>query len=340
MTTILVTGGTGYIGSHTIVELLNQNFDVIVIDNLSNSNPKSIEGIKKITNKNITFYKVDLQNFNDIVNVFSNHKNIIGVIHFAALKAVGESYENPLLYFQNNIFGMINLLKAISLQKQNINFIFSSSCTVYGSPDYLPVDEKHPIKEALNPYGRTKQIGEGIIKDTLLDHKNISAISLRYFNPIGAHDSGLIGEAPIKPYNLIPVLCEPATGKRNEMLVFGNDYPTTDGTGVRDYIHVVDLAKAHVAALKKLLNKKDKQYYDIFNLGVGKGFSVLEMIKTFEKVSKKKINYRIVERRKGDIAEIYADPTKANKILNWKAERSLEDMLKSAWLWESKFRYY
>ncbi len=340
MATILVTGGAGYIGSHTLVELLNENFDIVVVDNLCNSNPKSLEGVEKITGKKIIFHKIDLRNYDDIKNIFKQHTNIQGIIHFAALKAVGESYENPLMYFENNIFGMVNLLKAITEQKHRINFIFSSSCTVYGSPDYLPVDEKHPVKEASNPYGRTKQIGEDIIKDTLKAHKNLSAISLRYFNPIGAHNSGLIGEAPLKPYNLIPVLCETATGKRDEMLVFGNDYPTIDGTGVRDYIHVVDLAKAHVIALKRMLNDTSEQMYEIYNLGVGKGFSVLEMIKTFEKVSGKKINYRIVGRRQGDIAEIYADPTLANNILGWKAERSLEEMLKSAWLWESKYRYY
>ena len=337
---ILITGGAGYIGSHTVVELIQSGYEVLIIDNLSNSSIESLSGIKKITGIMPTFLKVDLCNKSELENIFSTFKDIEVVIHFAAFKAAGESYLKPLMYFENNLFSMINLMQVMAGYKKEISLVFSSSCTVYGVPNYLPVDEKHPFNEAISPYGRTKQVAEKIIEDTLKSADNIKAISLRYFNPIGAHSSGHIGESPKVPNNLIPALAQTATGKLKEMKVFGDDYETVDGTGVRDYIHVVDLAKAHIAAVKRLLSNELKKNYEFFNIGVGKGFSVLEIIKTFEKVSGKKMNYKIVERRKGDIAEIYADAQLSEKELGWKTELSLEDMLKSAWIWESEKRYY
>lgn len=333
---ILVTGGLGFIGSHTVVALQEQGFDVVIIDNLSNSSLDVLAGITKITQISPEFENIDLRDKEAVVNFFEKYPKIIGVIHFAASKAVGESVENPLLYYENNLTSLIYLLKELSL-KDEANFIFSSSCTVYGQADTLPINENAPVKKAESPYGNTKQIGEEIIQDTCKVYPHISAISLRYFNPIGAHPSGEIGELPIgTPQNLIPFITQTAIGKREQLSVFGDDYPTSDGTCVRDYIHVMDLARAHVIALKSLLEDKLEKNYDVFNLGTGKGNTVLEVIESFERVSGKKLSYRIVDRREGDITAAYADTRKANSQLKWKAERSLDEALKSAWEWEKK----
>jgi len=340
MKKVLVTGGTGYIGSHTVVELIEAGFEVIVVDNLMNSSVKSLEGVEKITGIRPKFYKVDLTNIIELEKLFIENPDISAILHFAALKAVGESAEKPLLYYKNNINSLLNLLEIIQKKSLSINFIFSSSCTVYGVPKYLPLDEFHPFGQHLSTYGYTKQISENILQDFTKIKDSFNVISLRYFNPIGAHSSGFIGESPIVPYNLIPILAQTASGKREKMYVYGNDYDTTDGTCIRDYIHVVDLAKAHICALKYMIEQRNINQYDYFNLGVGKGFSVLEVIETFEKVSNKKINYQITERRLGDIPAAYANPQKANTILNWDAKLTLEEMLYSAWLWESKNRYY
>lgn len=340
MKKVLVTGGSGYIGSHTVVELIKSGFEVIVIDSLVNSSVKSIDGVEKITAVRPMFYKIDLANKVELEKVFEQNPDISSILHFAALKAVGESSEKPLLYYKNNLISIINLLEIIQKKSLNINFIFSSSCTVYGVPKYLPIDEQHPFGQHFSTYGYTKQISENILQDFSKICSTIKTISLRYFNPIGAHPSGLIGESPLVPYNLIPILAQTASGKRQKMFVFGNDYDTPDGTCIRDYIHVVDLAKAHICALKYMIESPDVNSYDYFNLGVGKGYTVLEVIETFKKVSDKQINYEITERRFGDIPAAYANPQKANKILNWHAEQTLEEMLYSAWLWESKNRYY
>ncbi|MBK5192433.1 MAG: UDP-glucose 4-epimerase GalE [Flavobacteriaceae bacterium] len=333
---ILVTGGLGFIGSHTVVALQEQGFDVVIIDNLSNSSLDVLAGIMKITQISPEFENIDLRDKEAVVNFFEKYPKIIGVIHFAASKAVGESVENPLLYYENNLTSLIYLLKELS-QKDEANFIFSSSCTVYGQADTLPISENAPVKKAESPYGNTKQIGEEIIQDSCKVYPQISAISLRYFNPIGAHPSGEIGELPIgTPQNLVPFITQTAIGKREQLSVFGNDYPTIDGTCVRDYIHVMDLARAHVIALKSLLEDKLEKNYDVFNLGTGKGNSVLEVIESFERVSGKKLSYKIVDRREGDITAAYADTHKANSELNWKAEHSLDEALKSAWEWEKR----
>ncbi len=334
MAKILLTGATGYIGSHTAVELIQHGHSVIIIDNLSNSKIQVLDGIKRITGVKPGFERIDLRYKDQILDFLLQHNDIDGVIHFAAYKAVAESIEKPLMYYENNLFSTINLINALVKQHKKIAFVFSSSCTVYGIPEKLPVTESMPLKEPTSPYGKTKLLSEYALMDTVKQYDNINVISLRYFNPIGAHHSAEIGESPLKTYNLIPILTEVANGKRKEILVFGNDYPTPDGTPVRDYIHIEDLAKAHLIAMERLLNHDNKSNYEAFNLGIGKGYSVLEIIKTFEKVSGKKINYRIVDRRPGDIAEIYADTTLANKELKWKAEHGLEDMLRSAWLWE------
>jgi UDP-glucose 4-epimerase len=333
---ILVTGGLGFIGSHTVVALQEQGFDVVIIDNLSNSSLDVLAGITKITQISPEFENIDLRDKEAVVNFFEKYPKIIGVIHFAASKAVGESVENPLLYYENNLASLIYILKELS-QKDEANFIFSSSCTVYGQADAMPISENAPVKKAESPYGNTKQIGEEIIQDTCKVYPQLSAISLRYFNPIGAHPSGEIGELPIgTPQNLIPFITQTAIGKREMLSVFGNDYPTIDGTAVRDYIHVMDLARAHVIALKSLLEDKLDKNYDTFNLGTGKGNSVLEVIESFERVSGKKLSYKIVDRREGDITAAYADTDKANSVLNWKAEYGLDEALKSAWEWEKK----
>lgn len=334
---ILVTGGLGFIGSHTIVELQNEGFDVVVVDNLSNSSLEVLKGIQRITGKKVLFENIDLRNKVSVQIIFNKYKDICGVIHFSASKSVGESIENPLLYYENNINSLIYLLQELE-KKPFAHFIFSSSCTVYGQAEKMPITENTPIQVALSPYGNTKQIGEEIIADTA-KVSNIDAILLRYFNPIGSHESSEIGELPLGvPQNLIPFITQTAIGLREKLLVFGNDYPTKDGTAIRDYIHVVDLAKAHVVALKRLINHKNIEKVEIFNLGTGKGSSVLDVIKTFEKFTNQKLNYEFVGQRKGDIVEAYADTEKANTILGWESELSLKDALLSAWAWQNKIK--
>jgi UDP-glucose 4-epimerase len=334
---IVVTGGLGFIGSHTVVELQNEGFEVIAIDNLSNSSLEVLTGIERITGKKPIFENIDLRDNAAVQNFFKKHTDISGVIHFAASKAVGESVENPLLYYENNISALIYMLQELT-KLPSANFIFSSSCTVYGQAEKMPITEDAPIQTALSPYGNTKQIGEEIITDTS-KVSALNAILLRYFNPIGAHESAEIGELPLGvPQNLVPFITQTAMGLRQELSVFGNDYPTSDGTAVRDYIHVVDVAKAHVIAMQRLLNKKNIDSVEIFNLGTGKGSSVLEVIQSFEKVTGQKLNYKIVGRREGDITEAYANTDKANTILGWKTTLNLDDSLKSAWKWEQKIR--
>lgn len=334
---ILVTGGLGFIGSHTVVELQLQGFEVIVVDNLSNSSIDVLEGITNITNKKPIFEQLDVRQKQSVVELFQNYPDIKGIIHFAASKAVGESVENPLLYYENNINSLVYLLQEMQ-KKEDSFFIFSSSCTVYGQAEKMPITEDFPIQTAMSPYGNTKQIGEEIITD-VAKVSSIKAILLRYFNPIGAHKSIEIGELPLGvPQNLVPFITQTAFGIRKELSVFGNDYPTSDGTCIRDYIHVVDLAKAHVKALQRLIKKENSDKVEVFNLGTGKGSTVLEVISAFEKVSQKKLPFKIVDRREGDITEAYADTTKANQVLGWKAELSLEEALLSAWKWEQKIR--
>ncbi len=334
---VLVTGGLGFIGSHTVVELQNEGFDVVIIDNLSNSSEEVLKGIVAITGKMPHFEKMDLREKAAVQNFFKKHNDVAGVIHFAASKAVGESVENPLLYYENNISSLVYLLQELQ-QLPQANFIFSSSCTVYGEADKMPITEDAPIKVALSPYGNTKQMGEEIITDTA-KVTNVNAILLRYFNPMGAHPSAEIGELPLGiPQNLIPFITQTGIGMRQELSVYGDDYPTPDGTCIRDYIHVVDLAKAHVIALQRLLNKKNLNKVETFNLGTGTGSSVLEVITTFEKVSGKKLPYKIVGRREGDIISAYANTDKANTVLGWKAQSTLAEALASAWKWELKIR--
>ncbi|GGE43607.1 UDP-glucose 4-epimerase GalE [Psychroflexus planctonicus] len=335
---ILVTGGLGFIGSHTVVALQQKGHEVYIIDNLSNSSLQVLEGITKITKVTPHFTKLDLRNKESVKNYFVANQDVDGIIHFAASKAVGESVENPLLYYENNLNTLTYILQ--ELQKlPKANFIFSSSCTVYGQADELPITENAPVKPAESPYGNTKQIGEEIIKDATRVNEKLQAIALRYFNPIGAHPSAEIGELPIGvPQNLIPFITQTAVGLRKELSVFGNDYPTKDGTCVRDYIHVMDLAEAHVVAVERLLNNNNKSDYEVFNLGTGKGYSVLEVIQTFEKVTKQKLPYRIAERRPGDVVAAYADTTLANKDLGWTAQLTLADALESAWKWQLKLK--
>jgi UDP-glucose 4-epimerase len=334
---ILVTGGLGFIGSHTVVELQNEGFEVVIIDNLSNSTEEVLKGIVAITGKIPLFEKLDLREKIAVEDFFKRHPDVVGVIHFAASKAVGESVWNPLVYYENNISSLIYLLQELQ-QKEESHFIFSSSCTVYGQADVMPIDENASVKPAMSPYGNTKQIGEEIITD-VTKVSGITAILLRYFNPIGAHPSNQIGELPLGvPQNLVPFITQTGLGLRKELSVYGNDYPTVDGTCVRDYIHVVDLAKAHVVALQRLLNKKNSAKVEIFNLGTGVGSSVLEVIHTFEKVSGQKLDYKIVARREGDITSAYANTNKANKVLGWKTALSLEQAIESAWKWEQKVR--
>jgi UDP-glucose 4-epimerase len=330
---ILVTGGAGFIGSHTTVELINSGYEVDIIDNLCNSNELVIDGIEKITGIRPGFKIVDLKSEKDLNEYFVGRPKYDGVIHFAALKAVGESVEKPLLYYKNNISALINLISALG---ENANFVFSSSCTVYGEPNYLPVDENHPIKPAESPYGQTKQMGESILRDVSKASK-LKVIALRYFNPIGAHETSIIGELPLGvPNNLVPFITQTAAGIREKLTVFGEDYSTKDGTCVRDYLHVVDLAKAHVKAVEKLISKTGKENFEVFNLGTGTGFSVLEMLKEFEKISGKPLNYEVGKRREGDVEQVFANPDKAINELGWKTEKSLTEMLKSAWDWQNK----
>ena len=332
---ILVTGGLGFIGSHTVVELQSEGFEVVAIDNLSNSSVSVLNGIEKISGKKPIFEQIDLRDKVSVQDFFKKYQNITGVIHFAASKAVGESVANPLLYYENNVSTLVYILQELQ-QKPSANFIFSSSCTVYGQAKEMPITENATIQAAISPYGNTKQIGEEIITETCRV-SNIKSILLRYFNPIGAHPTAEIGELPIGvPQNLIPYITQTGAGLRQELSVYGNDYPTIDGTCIRDYIHVVDLAKAHVVALKRLLENKNLDNVETFNLGTGTGSSVLEVITSFEKVSKTKLQYKIVDRREGDVISAYANTDRANKVLGWKAESSLEDALASAWKWQLK----
>lgn len=337
MKKILVTGGLGYIGSHTVIELQNSGYEVVIIDNLSNSSLDVLEGITNITKTPPRFERLDLRIKSDVKEFFKKNEDLDGVIHFAASKAVGESVENPLLYYENNINTLIYLLQECNAHGID-NLIFSSSCTVYGEPDTLPITEDAPVKEATSPYGNTKQISEEILKDTC-SVSSLKSIALRYFNPIGAHPTAEIGELPAGvPQNLVPFITQTAAGVRDQLSVFGDDYPTEDGSCIRDYIHVVDLAKAHVIALERLLLKKNKTSYEVFNLGTGRGSSVLEVINAFEKTTNIKLNYKVVNRRSGDVISVYADTKKANEELGWKTERSMEEALASAWKWERKLR--
>lgn len=335
---ILVTGGLGFIGSHTVVELQNGGFEVVIIDDLSNSSEDVMDGIVAISGVKPHFEKLDLKVKEDVVSFFNKHNDVAGVIHFAASKAVGESVNNPLMYYENNINTLVYVLQEIG-KLNHQNFIFSSSCTVYGQADELPITENAPVKPAESPYGNTKQIGEEIIRDTCKINDKLNSIALRYFNPIGAHPTAEIGELPIGvPQNLVPYITQTAMGMRDQLSVFGGDYDTPDGTCVRDYIHVVDLAKAHVIALQRLLHNKNATNFEVFNLGTGKGSSVLEAINSFEKVSGEKLKYQIVDRREGDITAAYAETSKANDVLGWKTELTLDDAMSSAWKWEQKIR--
>lgn len=335
---ILVTGGTGYIGSHTVVELQNSGFEVVIVDNLSNSNADVVDNIAQVSGIRPAFEKVDCLDMEGFNAVFTKYPGIKAVIHFAASKAVGESVEKPLLYYRNNLVSLINLLELMPRHGVE-GIVFSSSCTVYGQPDELPVTEDAPIKKAESPYGNTKQINEEIVRDTVASGAPIKAVLLRYFNPIGAHPTALLGELPNGvPQNLVPYLTQTAIGIREQLSVFGDDYDTPDGSCIRDFINVVDLAKAHVVAIRRILEKKQKAAVEMFNVGTGKGVSVLELIKGFEAATGVKLNYRIVGRRAGDIEKVWADPKRANEELGWKAEESLEDTLKSAWNWQLKLR--
>ncbi len=338
MAKILVTGGCGYIGSHTIIDLLENGYSVISIDDNSRSTAYAVNGIEQITGKKIKNYKVDLKNFDETRAVFQENEDITGIIHFAAYKAVGESVAEPLRYYENNMFGLINLLKCV--QEFDIPyFVFSSSCTVYGNPDSIPVTELSPTKKAESPYGATKQMGEEILRDFTKIDGIRSAILLRYFNPVGAHPSGLIGEVPVgRPQNLVPAITQTAIGKLPKMLVHGNDYPTRDGSCVRDYIHVSDIASAHTLALQYLINNENQSPCDVFNLGTGNGISVLEAIHTFEEVSGVKLNYEIGPRRPGDVIAIYANNDEAVNRLGWKIKYGIKDMMKTAWDWELKIK--
>ena len=334
---ILVTGGLGYIGSHTAVALQQAGFEVLIVDNMSNSSIDVLEGIAHITGITPHFKFLELRNKSEVNQYFKTHKDIDGIIHFAASKAVGESVENPLLYYENNLNTLVYLLQECN-QNQIQNLIFSSSCTVYGEPDSLPITEGAPIKVANSPYGNTKQISEEIIFDTT-KVSDLKAIALRYFNPIGAHESCEIGELPLGvPQNLVPFITQTAIGLREQLSVFGNDYPTEDGSCIRDYIHVMDLAEAHVVALQRLLEKNNQTAFEVFNVGTGKGSSVFEVIQAFEKVRGASLNYKVVDRRPGDVISVYADTTKANNELGWKSKRDLEEALRSAWKWEEKVR--
>ncbi len=338
--TILVTGGMGFIGSHTAVELIEAGYDVVIVDDLSNSNIKVLDGIRAITGVAPAFEQVDLKDKDATENVFKKYPNIDGIIHFAASKAVGESVEKPLLYYRNNIISLVNLLEL--MPQYNVKgIIFSSSCTVYGQPlpENLPVTEEAPHQKATSPYGNTKEVNEQIIYDYIHSGAPLKSIILRYFNPIGAHPSALIGELPNGvPNNLIPFVTQTAMGIRKELTIFGNDYNTADGTCIRDYIYVVDLAKAHVAAMRRVLDQEDSPAIDYFNIGTGNGNSTLEIVNTFERATGVKVNWKFGPRREGDIEKIWGDCTKANKVLGWKAESPLDDVLASAWKWQQKLR--
>ena len=331
---ILVTGGTGFIGSHTVVELINAGYKPIIVDDLSNSSYQIINQIEKIAGIKPDFFNFDLCDSGVTTDFLKKHSDIEGVIHFAAFKSVGESVKNPLKYYRNNLYSLVNLLQ--SFNETKVNFVFSSSCTVYGEPDQLPVTENAPVKKAESPYGNTKQISEEILRETTAINDQLKVIALRYFNPVGAHSSALIGELPIGvPQNLVPFITQAAIGKRGDITVFGNDYNTPDGTCIRDYIHVVDLAKAHVSALKQMEGSGENRNFEIYNIGTGKGNTVLEVIHAFESATGVKLKFNIGQRRPGDVEQIYGDVTKAEKELQWKAELGLEEMMSSAWAWEN-----
>lgn len=336
MKRIVVTGGTGYIGSHTVVELLQEGYEVLIMDNLSNSRIEVLEGIRQITGKEPKFFEIDLCDDQAVAEFFFSQTPIDCVVHFAASKAVGESVEKPLMYYHNNLLSLIHLLEQMHVHSIP-NMVFSSSCTVYGQPDSLPVTESTPFKPAQSPYGNTKQISEEILRDACHANDGLRVISLRYFNPVGAHPSALIGELPLGvPNNLVPFIAQTAAGLRKELLVFGDDYDTADGSAVRDYIHVVDLAKAHVSAVQRQLAQQQKHHYEYFNLGTGKGMSVFQVIHSFEKVNNLKVNYRVVERRPGDVEKIYADTSLANRELNWSALMGIDEMMRSTWKWQQR----
>ncbi len=336
MSKILVTGGTGYIGSHTVVELLAAGMEVVIVDDLSNSELSVLDGIEEISGKRPAFAQFDLCDKSALESLFKEHTDITGIIHFAAKKAVGESVEKPLMYYRNNVDSLLNLLELMSVYHVH-NIVFSSSCTVYGQPEKLPVTEETPFQPAESPYGYSKQVCEIILRDACKADTSLNAIALRYFNPTGAHESAIIGELPRGvPANLVPFITQTAVGIREKLMVFGNDYNTPDGSAIRDYIHVVDLAKAHVVALSRQLEQRQKSNYEFFNIGTGKGNSVLEVVQTFERVNDLKLNYSIVDRRPGDIENIYADTTLANDELGWTAKLGIEDMLRSAWKWQQK----
>jgi UDP-glucose 4-epimerase len=338
MKKILVTGGCGYIGSHTIVDLLQNGFQVISADNNSRSDSRILKGVENITGIKVKNYAVDLCIFDDTCAIFQENPDIAGIIHFAAYKSVGESVEKPLLYFQNNLDSLINILRCAG-EFHIPNFVFSSSCTVYGNPDTTPVTEDTLFKPAQSPYGSTKQMGEEIVQQVMNSTSDVNAILLRYFNPVGAHPSGFIGELPIgRPANLIPAITQTAIGRLPQMQVYGDDYPTKDGSCVRDYIHVSDIAHAHTLALNFLLDNKNESNCEVFNLGTGSGYTVLEVIDVFEKVSGQKLNYVITDRRPGDVIAIYANNDKAKNLLEWKTQYTLEDMMKTAWDWELKLK--
>jgi UDP-glucose 4-epimerase len=336
MKKILVTGGCGYIGSHTIIDLINNGLEVISADNYVNSDPSVLDNIEAITGIKVRNYDVDLADLDATRRIFKENPNIAGIIHFAALKAVGESVEKPLLYYRNNISSLINILTC--QEEFNVKYmIFSSSCSVYGNAKVLPVTESTPLQPAESPYARTKQLGEDIIRDFTMVNPVVNAVSLRYFNPAGAHESGLMGESPINPaLNLVPVITETAIGKRKEVVVFGDDYPTRDGSCIRDYIHVMDLAHAHTLAMLYVIEQRNSDNYEIFNLGIGEGVTVLEAVNAFEKVNKMKLNYRIGQRRPGDVVAIYANNDKAKNLLGWYPKHSIEDIMRTAWEWEKK----
>ena len=336
--TVLVTGGTGYIGSHTAVELIQKGYNIVIADSLENSQITVLDGIEKITGQKPPFEQVDLSDRDACLALFKKYPDLDAVIHFAAYKAVGESVDYPLKYYRNNLNSLMNILEGMDISDTK-HLVFSSSCTVYGQPDILPVTEQTPIKEANSPYGNTKQISEEIINDFLNVKPNLKAIALRYFNPIGAHDSALIGELPIGvPNNLVPFITQTVAGLRTELSVFGDDYNTPDGSALRDYIHVVDLAKAHVIAIDRMLGKKSKAQVEYFNLGTGNGISVLECIQSFEKVTGLKVPHKIVGRRAGDVEKIWANTDYANQELGWKAEKTIDDCMLSAWNWEKRIR--
>lgn len=335
---ILVTGGMGYIGSHTVVELIEAGYEPIIVDNLSNSNVRIREQLTQITGVKVPFLQIDLCDMNVLQAVLSEFPNVEGVIHFAAYKAVGESVEQPIKYYKNNLLSLLNVLEAF--QGRRLNLVFSSSCTVYGQPDELPVSEQAPIKKALSPYGNTKQIAEEILQETASSNPLLNVISLRYFNPVGAHESGLIGELPIGvPQNLVPFITQSAIGKRGPITVYGKDYDTPDGTAIRDYIHVVDLAKAHVAALRLLSEGNPNGNYDVFNVGTGTGYSVLEIIHAFERATGVSLKYTIGDRRAGDIEKVWGNVNKSREQLGWKAELGIDEMMASAWKWENYLKH-